>query len=926
MRKIQRAVFLLLLISTAVYASKITFVVPQGKSIEIDFKKKKTIEMDCPENCGICFVDKKDVICTSCNYGYFLDQKQNNCEACAQDCQSCKGPGMENCSLLSNGVSYDVSRQRKIMCPDGCIACDQDGKCSGCNQGYYSKPAENEKGEKQSKFGHFYVTCEKCKAKNCSYCNVLDNGFSEICTSCEQKYGLNPVNQQCEPCMAHCLSCTTNSNLCNYCEQGYFLNSTSRICEEIKDSNCKGFNARDNVCSWCGDGYFLDKSNQCVSCDQIDKFCSKCYLPISTVEIPNPPLTCTQCLAGMYFDITNKKCLMCTEHCVYCQQSGFCQRCRDGFYVNDGKCVKMDMPNCISQRTNDTCSVCQEGYYLDQNKCSLCHSTCYSCAGSNPGDCRNCPVTKISHNDQRSSWSGLDAPMMNRGGMQMCIYIAPKLSCLSECPSETPLFDPITRDCKADNHPKQETPKSKYYFNRSPTTGRTIEDQYEDLLSDASEFEVSITRYSEEVKLNMKRWAKEHPSDVGALSPTCNYLGTLQEKLSRYREVIYECKCKKGFHGAYCNVDREEIESIEHFVVELLTALNNLKLSVSQSKFYSVFKKLLSAPLRTQTLNICSKMLAQAHPKKMTDAPWEYLTAMDKLLHAHFDYFREAERALSDDNRDIDKAALLDGIFDRLHEIIDEGQLIMARSLKGTSDFPLSQTTAFQNTFKTLQPGETNFLIYPSDLRGTNKESNQVNVKMIFKELSSDASKYGVLGWAFSSLLFGKNYGTKGTIISYVVALQVVNKDSGLFDRSLLSENDELWIQFPLRVTPDISKIHENVRCLEIQVKHSQQEQVVKTYPIIKSGYYNTTDNLYVYCKYPMDVFYETFLTVGYGSDQIVEMHHLNSNTGETDRFAMNSEGGWEIASYPGENSGGFAELTALSCILVLVSTLVFMC
>lgn len=923
MSQLSRIFLLLLVLTASMVNSKIHFFSPEGKTVVINFKEKTTSLADCPQSCGFCFADGKDVICTSCTAGYYLDRKNNRCLACAAGCQNCKGPNMEQCSFLENGVVFDAPNNRKITCPKGCVSCDQDGNCSSCEQGYLAVPEKDEKGTKQSKYGHNIVSCQKCKDSNCLYCDMPDNAFAQVCVACKQKYGLSPFDQKCEECSAHCLSCQHNSFFCNYCEEGYYLNCQSKTCDKISDLNCGGYNSYDKSCSWCKDGYFLDPiSKHCTSCSIVDKLCSRCYVPPTSIEDPYPQLQCTECINGMHFDKKKKECLVCAPHCNFCRMGGFCQGCKDGFYLNSNKCVKVDIPNCYYQKDKSACVVCEEGYFIDGNSCSKCDESCYSCNGPSSKNCASCPVSKFSLYEEIKDFKNGGRFM---GDISIDFYLPPKQTCISDCPRDTPHYDPISRECKSEDHPKEKQPESKFNFKRSPKTGETIGEQYEGLLNDASDFEVSIGKYADELKANMNQWAQKYPDQVGNLSPTCNYLGYQQEKLSRFREVIYQCKCKPGYFGPYCSVSRVELGSIENFVVDLLTDLNNIKQSISQAQFYSVFKKLLIAPLRTDRLNNFSAILKQAHPMFKSDSPWDFLSAMDILLHAHYNHFRETERALTDQSRDIDKSALLDGIYQRLHQIIDDGQRIMSRSLKHTAEYPLSQTSSFQNVYLSCEGKETKFNIYPSDLRGTNKESNQVEVKIIINSNLNNPSDYGILGWVFSSLLFGKEYGTKGIVISYVVAIQFVEKSNGELPKSTLSKDDELWIQFPLRVNPDTSTFYDQVHCLKIEVNHAKHTQHVTPYLVFKSGFYNYSDNMYVYCKYSMDVIDDTFYTVGYGSESNFESHNLNSQAEITDRFAMNSDDGFEIANYPGGSSGGHAFLRMIEFVFMALTSMMYL-
>jgi hypothetical protein len=423
-----------------------------------------------------------------------------------------------------------------------------------------------------------------------------------------------------------------------------------------------------------------------------------------------------------------------------------------------------------------------------------------------------------------------------------------------------------------------------------------MNEQYENLLNDAVQFQMAVIKYDGEVREKMKKWAQHHPRKVGSLAESCSYRGELVEKLSRFREVVYECKCLKGYYGDDCSVDGNERLEMEKHVLGLANDLNVTKDSISNQQFYAVFRKLTSSSLGPNSLDNLTSLLSSAHIKSISTAPWDYLSAMDVLLHAHYDHYRETVRALADN--DIDQATAMAKIYKRLHLIVDSGMKILAKSLKNAAIFPLTQTSAFQVAYvEIMSETSTDMEIYPSDLRSTNKASDKVRLSFKCNKLAGKEAEYGAVGWAFSSLLFGLEYGFDGVIVSYVVSLQIIDKNKGKEEKALDTADDFVEVIFPLRVTPDTSTLHDNIKCLEITFNHISNSKRIEASKIIKAGL-SDSGTPYIFCSFKKVQLHDTYFSVGY-LGKAAETNSLNTNVGHSQTVAMDTRDDFNLTVYP---------------------------
>lgn len=489
-----------------------------------------------------------------------------------------------------------------------------------------------------------------------------------------------------------------------------------------------------------------------------------------------------------------------------------------------------------------------------------------------------------------------------------------KIKCLERCPPEKSQFDLLTHECFVPDITPIDPPKSKYGFNRSPYRF-TASEQYEDLLHDALQFEVALIKQANELKDKMVKWAKKHQAavDEQLLAEACCYKGKLVEKLSPYREAVYECDCKKGYFGSDCSVDREERLAIDQHVVGLMTDLNNTRESISNMQFYDVFKKLCNSQLGPSTLSSLASMLKDAHPNGASTSLWEMLSSVDLLLHAHYDHQLEDEKSAKD-ARDIEASKRLAVVFKRLQGIVDFTMKVAAKSAPMTQPFPLSHSTAFQTAFVHVS-GPATISLYPSDMKSTNKANDKITVEITAEDIRETSRKtWGIFGWTFSSLLFGLQNNFDGVLVSYVIGLQVVDRRQGTLLPALTGTNDRVIITFPLRVNPDVGSVHDQIRCLRFEFSSGSKSFTTRQSAIEMGGFLKDSLTPYVKCIFDRPQLEHVFFTAGYLSSESAK-EKLNTKVGHSQREAMTAEDQFELAQNARFGFAGLRLLTLASLV-----------
>ncbi|KAL4456740.1 hypothetical protein ABPG73_014766 [Tetrahymena malaccensis] len=418
----------------------------QGQYIDISNPQQMYCRL-CNNPCITC---NSITSCISCQSGFYLNGDQ--CLQCDSSCQSCTGPGPNNC-LICKQTGYFISiklnktcipqcdlsqaqfidstsnpqQQYCVPCNNLCQTCNNASSCSTCIQGYYFD------GNQCSMCDNSCLSCTGQGASNCDICQnnyyistKQNNQCVPDCNLNQAQYidQTNPLQKYCKQCISSCQTCSSQQN-CTSCITGYYLNQN--VCLKCDGScqSCTG--SGPNSCSICSQqGYYIStqQNNLCVpQCDlsqaqYIDSsnssqlFCKKC---LPSCQACSDGQSCTSCIVGYY--LANNICNKCDSSCASCKgpSSSDCLTCNQSQYFISVKqnniCVpicdlsqsqfidnsnplqaycQICMSSCQTCINLTSCTSCVQGYYLNGSICSQCDSSCLSCSGSTSSDCSVC--------------------------------------------------------------------------------------------------------------------------------------------------------------------------------------------------------------------------------------------------------------------------------------------------------------------------------------------------------------------------------------------------------------------------------------------------------------------------------------------------------------------------------------------------------
>ena len=218
----------------------------------------------CDSNCKTC-TDSKSY-CTSCEDGKYLSKAK--CLQCNPNCKTCKTTAID-CPNCNDG--YHLSSSNACLkCPNTCKRCDNENKCTLCNNNYFLYNNE----------------CLKCNL-NCKTSN--DNCK---CNICKDGYYLNKY--QCLNCNSLCKTCS-QPDLCTQCINDYH-----------KIENDPINNEQNFKCYKDPSGYYLDNDiyKKCYqSCKKCSKGGNKSYH------------NCLQCKIDFSFEIKRNDYINSYENC-----------------------------------------------------------------------------------------------------------------------------------------------------------------------------------------------------------------------------------------------------------------------------------------------------------------------------------------------------------------------------------------------------------------------------------------------------------------------------------------------------------------------------------------------------------------------------------------------------------------------------------
>ncbi|KAL4486495.1 hypothetical protein ABPG72_018449 [Tetrahymena utriculariae] len=332
------------------------------------------LESTCHSSCKTCSGTNANQ-CTSCPSGKYLDSKQN-CKPCQAPCESCFNSATESTTCVEGYEIEKASGQCVLssVCDISCQGCyifkDPRG-CLTCKDGYFYDGFQGRcskqiakgyeyNGYTQRCYQSCHVSCESCTSpydpkasKSCSYNHVIQNNL-------------------CVPCNQSCFGCSGDPQKCIDCKPGYKFDKSQQTCitiyqpDKFLDTN----------------GSYQKCTSPCATCQYFNDFCNSCISECSQFNDPN---SFTSCRDGMY--LQSGRCIFCIDECQTCEtDSSYCTSCRTNCTsCQDGFSKDPKTGICIVNTP-----ICRSNEYLDgNNQCKKCTSPCASCS-SQPYLCSSC--------------------------------------------------------------------------------------------------------------------------------------------------------------------------------------------------------------------------------------------------------------------------------------------------------------------------------------------------------------------------------------------------------------------------------------------------------------------------------------------------------------------------------------------------------
>ena len=165
----------------------------------------------------------------------------------------------------------------------------------------------------------------------------------------------------------HCSRCNPVTKLCVKCDMDIFVPDKKGGCENshkcvLGMNKCNECNEDEDLCKECMEGYFPDENGGCSFTDNCEisyrGVCLKCKEDFVLIGEKN-----------IYNNAEIKICKSINGDLKNCEEinksTGFCEKCKEGFYLNSGdkNCIKTE--NC-SESVLDVCTKCNRLYYLDK--------------------------------------------------------------------------------------------------------------------------------------------------------------------------------------------------------------------------------------------------------------------------------------------------------------------------------------------------------------------------------------------------------------------------------------------------------------------------------------------------------------------------------------------------------------------------------
>ena len=256
--------------------------------------------------------------------------------------------------------------------------------------------------------------------KHCSKCNYI----TKRCVKCDidiytpDQYGGCEPSKKCVIGKNYCNECLDNLNKCNVCENGYFPDENGGC---SYTDNC--LISYKGECIQCKTDYILIGKNSKINNNLLicKSLLSEDLKNCEEIDISTG--FCKKCKNGFYLNEGDNHCSE-TENC-YESLFGFCTKCIRNYYLNkkEEKCLKQEETFLHCQQTIDgkNCDICDANFFLSEDgKCSLSN---YCSKVGNSNLCLEC-ISGFHFSEYNSICSSTENCYLSDSELGLC------LSCL----------------------------------------------------------------------------------------------------------------------------------------------------------------------------------------------------------------------------------------------------------------------------------------------------------------------------------------------------------------------------------------------------------------------------------------------------------------------------------------------------------------
>ncbi|ELP94573.1 protein serine/threonine kinase, putative [Entamoeba invadens IP1] len=322
----------------------------------------------------------------SCLDGQYLSNN-NVCEVC---------PNFASFCINNKNNTYTLKCTPNTVKDDGTEQCITDEMCLQYTHDYCS----------QCKSVSSQISngiCTACQTPNCRFCE------GNKCKRCANDYLMVKENQCVSQSDKNCDKSSVSG--CVMCSSGFYqvdsLNVEGKFdfCLPIPPSlypNCKRLAFSTSKCVECNDLFKL-KGGVCKESfeDEVPVVPSETEpeLPVSVISNSHIEHSfnlkgvteskcqmrdnkgCQRCYDGYY--LQNNECVECTNDCNTCYSQTYCTSCQSGFYLDSkNRCQTLGD---LSARCSVVlpkaggCAICRDGYFKVLKDCIVCDISCSSC-------------------------------------------------------------------------------------------------------------------------------------------------------------------------------------------------------------------------------------------------------------------------------------------------------------------------------------------------------------------------------------------------------------------------------------------------------------------------------------------------------------------------------------------------------------------